>query len=158
MPNQPIDFVKDAYFIILDEIFNTHHGVILDENTSLFETLDSVTADQASIPVNGQCATLAAQVDHVRFYLDVLVDYIITEKGHPIDWGEIWRTRGSVTENEWTELKQALKTSYELTMKVLKSENTWQNENGISGALAILAHTTYHLGEIRQALCFLRSV
>jgi hypothetical protein len=157
MSKEPIDFVKEAYFTILDEIFNTHHGVILDENTSLFETLAGVTAEQASIPVNGQCATLAAQVDHVRFYLDVLAEYIIEQKGRPVDWGEIWRTRGPVTLDEWSEILRTLRTSYEMTIKVLKSETTWQQENGISGALAILAHTTYHLGEIRQALCFLRS-
>ncbi|MFN8564453.1 MAG: hypothetical protein U0703_23185 [Anaerolineae bacterium] len=54
---------------LLDETFIQHHGIYLDRGTSLFETLAPITAARASIPVGGECATLAAQVEHVRFYL-----------------------------------------------------------------------------------------
>ena len=33
--------------------------------------------------------------------------------------------------------------------------NKW-NEDTIGGALSIMVHTAYHLGEIRQALCTLK--
>ncbi|MEZ4664470.1 MAG: hypothetical protein R2911_43615 [Caldilineaceae bacterium] len=55
----------------LKETFESVHGVYLDKGTSLFETLADISAAEASIPVGGKCATIAAQVEHTRFYLDV---------------------------------------------------------------------------------------
>ncbi len=50
------------FFDILDETFVTHHGIFLDKNTSLFQTLATITADEASRPVGGKCASLAAHL------------------------------------------------------------------------------------------------
>lgn len=33
----------------------------------------------------------------------------------------------------------------------------WQNEQQIGGIIAVIVHTAYHLGEIRQALCTLKA-
>jgi len=63
---------KQALYAILDETFDDVKGIYLDKGTSMFETLATVSAEEASIPVGGKCATLAAQVKHTAFYLDVL--------------------------------------------------------------------------------------
>ncbi len=52
------ELITQNLFDILDEAFVTHHGVFLDRGTSLFETLETITAAEASIPVGGKCATL----------------------------------------------------------------------------------------------------
>jgi len=144
------------FFDILDETFETHHGIFLDKNTSLFETLDTVTAAEASQPVGGKCASLAAQVAHVTFYLEVLARYIETQDAGRVDWGEIWRTIREVTPEEWDMLRQQLRQTYQHVYAMLRSLPTWDAEATIGGALAIAVHTAYHLGEIRQALCTLR--
>lgn len=59
-------------YALLDETFDNVHGFFLDKGTSMFETLAAISAEEASIPVGGKCPTLAAQVKHVAFYLDVL--------------------------------------------------------------------------------------
>ncbi len=144
------------YFDILEEAFETHHGIFLDKNTSLFETLNTITAAEASRPVGGKCASLAAQVAHVTFYLEVLERYILTEDTGKVDWGEIWRTVKEVTPEEWTSLQQQLKQTYQRVRTVLHGLPTWNTESTIGGALAIVVHSAYHLGEIRQALCTLK--
>ncbi len=108
------------YFAILDETFVKHHGIFLDRNTSLFETLKAITAAEASRPVGNKCATLAAQVAHVTFYLEVLENYILHRKSGKIDWGEIWRTVGVVTPQEWTALQQNLRQSYNRVKKEMR--------------------------------------
>lgn len=98
------EFVK-ALHTLLDETFDNVQGLYLDKGTSMFETLTGISPAEASVPVSGKCATLAAQVKHVAFYFDVLErssDYVL------------------------------------------------------GGAIAMIAHTAYHLGEIRQALCTIR--
>jgi hypothetical protein len=64
------DFANNL-FLFMEETFEAkHHGIYLDKGTSLFETLETVSAEEASIPVGGKCASLAAQVAHVTFYIE----------------------------------------------------------------------------------------
>jgi hypothetical protein len=144
------------FFDILDETFENHHGIYLDKGTSLFETLETITAAEASRPVSSRCASLAAQVAHVNFYLEVLERYIATGQADHVDWGEIWRTVEAVTPEEWTALKQQLKQTYQRILILLRSLDIWGSESAIGDALAVVVHTAYHLGEIRQALCTIK--
>ena len=149
------DFTVNLYDLF-EETFETHHGIYLDKGTSLLDTLKAVSAQEASIPVGGKCATLAAQVTHVIFYLDVLERYIVHHDTSPADWGEVWRTVSAVTDEEWDALKAKLEAAYRRVDNLLRGIESW-TEDSIGGAMAIVVHTAYHLGEIRQALCTLKS-
>ena len=140
-------------FNVLEEVFEQHHGIFLDENTSLLPTLETISAAQASVRVGGKCASLAAQVTHVIFYLEVLESYLMKEDPGPVDWGEIWRTVEKVTPQEWDDLRLRLEQTYRRVFGRLRGFQSWDDETTIGGALAVVAHTSYHLGEIRQALC-----
>lgn len=146
--------IKDL-FDILDEAFVTHHGIFLDEGTSLFETLETITAEEASIPVGGKCATLAAQVAHTNFYLEVMEAYILKKDIGKVDWGDIWQRVSKVSPEEWTAYKDQLKETYQRILSMLQNVDPagWDDERPFGGALAIAVHTAYHLGEIRQAMC-----
>jgi hypothetical protein len=144
------DFANNL-FLLMEETFEAKpHGIFLDDGTSLLETLEMVSAEEASIPVGGKCASLAAQVAHVTFFIEAFEG-----DNTPPDWGLIWRTVEKVTPQEWEEYKGKLKEAY-LRMDRLFHENPTWNEVNIGGALSILVHTAYHLGEIRQALCTLK--
>jgi hypothetical protein len=147
-----VQIIQDL-FDVLDEAFVTHHGIFLDEGTSLFETLETITAEEASIPVGGKCATLAAQVAHVNFYLEVLEDYILKKDRGRVDWGDIWRRVNKVSPEEWETYRAQLKETYRRFISMLQSVEDWSDERPFGGALAIAVHTAYHLGEIRQAMC-----
>jgi hypothetical protein len=150
------EHIVQDLFDILDEAFVTHHGIFLDEGTSLFETLDTITAAEASIPVGGKCAALAAQVAHVNFYLEVIEAYILKQDRGKVDWGEIWRRVNTVSPEEWNAYKDQLKETYQRIVSMLQNLQDWNEERPIGGALAIAVHTAYHLGEIRQALCMVK--
>ncbi len=147
------DKFSEEYFEALDETFNHVHGIYLDPGNSLFETLETITAEEASRPVGNSCATIAAQVDHVRFYLTVNEDFLSNKPIGKVDWSFIWNNTHSVTAEEWSALKQKLKEAYDSMFQLLRSFDTWEGENDISGVLGVLTHTAYHLGEIRQATC-----
>ena len=140
---------------LMQETFESPHGIFLDKNTSLFQTLESVSAQEASTPVGGKCASLAAQVAHVTFYIESFERFAIYQDTSPVDWGAIWRTVEKVTPEEWDALKNNLKQTYERINKLFRENKMW-NEDTIGGALSIVVHTAYHLGEIRQALCVLK--
>ena len=143
-------------FDFLDEAFVKHHGIFLDSGTSLFETLETITAEEASIPVGGKCATLAAQVAHVNFYLEVMEAYIIKQDRGQVDWGDIWRRVNRVSAEEWKAYQDQLKETYQRIISILQNLKDWNEERPIGGAIAIAVHTAYHLGEIRQAMCIVK--
>ncbi len=148
-------FVK-ALLALLDETIDHVQGYYLDKNTSLFETLAGISAQEASIPVGGKCATLAAQVKHVAFYLDVVEKSVRDPNTPQADWDEIWRTVSAVTPQEWQAIQDELRANYIRIQALVESAPAWTSEYEIGGAMAVVAHTAYHLGEIRQALCTLR--
>lgn len=151
---KPEDFLSNLV-ALLDEIFENHHGIFLDRNTSLFPTLETVSAEEASIPVGGKCASLAAQVTHVIFYLEVLEKYFLKQEVGKVDWGEVWRTVEKVTPEEWNELKNKLRQTYLRVDRLFRNTENWDDDT-VGAALAIIVHTAYHLGEIRQACCTLK--
>jgi hypothetical protein len=147
----------NALRVVLGETFDQVRGIYLNKGTSLFETLADITAAEASIPVGGRCATLAAQVKHAAFYLDV-VDKTVRDPNYPrVDWDEIWRTVAQVTPEEWDAIRTELRSAYNRILRLIDDMPAWQEMEQIAGAIGVVAHSAYHLGEIRQALCTLRS-
>ena len=122
----------------------------------MFETLATISAEEASVPVGDKCATLAAQVKHTAFYLEVMEHLVRSGTGERVDWSEIWRTTSAVTPEEWEAIKTRLRAAYSSIRVLIADTPSWPNEDYISGAIATIVHTAYHLGEIRQALCTLR--
>ncbi|MCB9107742.1 MAG: hypothetical protein H6633_26335 [Anaerolineales bacterium] len=141
---------------LLDETFDNVQGYFLDKGTSMFETLATVSAEEASIPVGGQCATLAAQVKHVAFYLQVIEEALRTQEFKKQDWDKIWRETSAVSPDEWEAIKSELRERYDRIKTFIDETTEWSNERLIGGVIATIVHTAYHLGEIRQALCIVK--
>ncbi|MFC2077184.1 hypothetical protein ACFLTM_00045 [Candidatus Bipolaricaulota bacterium] len=137
---------------ILEEVFDTHHGVLLDKGTSLFATLDRVSADAASTPIAAGTASIATHVEHVIYYLEVLGGDIAREDIGTVDWSEIWNRVSTVTTEEWNELRARLRARYAWLTEALDAVEDWEQNEAVGTAIAILAHTACHLGVIRQAL------
>ena len=153
----PVKRFKKALFRCLDETFSNVQGIYLDKGTTLFETLEGVSAEEASRAISSNSATIAAQVEHVRFYLDVLDEYLRTGEEKTNNWREIWETVHEVTPEQWEDLKRRLKESHERAMATLNSFEKWDGRYDITGGLSILVHSAYHLGGIRQALGAIRA-
>jgi len=152
----PTERLTYSLFGLLTEAFESVYGIFLDRGTSLFETLADVSAAEASRATSGRCATLAAQVNHVRFYLDVLEEYMLETRTEQADWASSWQV-GAVTEAEWARLKDELQASYRRVRATMEGFDSWDNDNRVGGAFAVVVHTAHHLGEIRQMLCRIRS-
>ena len=140
-----------SFFILLKETFEgpppDTGSAYLDKNAGLFQTLDALTAEAASTVVRPGAPTVAAHCEHVRFYVLALHDFIrgATAK---IDWSQSWLVR-TVTPAEWDDLKASLRRAYEDLSAHLRSLEHWGDEE-IGDGLAVIVHTAYHLGAIRQ--------
>lgn len=148
-----LDHVRSEILNLFTETFEQVQGIYLDRGTSLFETLETISAEVASVPVSATCATIAAQVEHVRYYLDVLYGYVTGNQPENVDWKHIWNIVSVVSPEEWDASQQRLKASYERVITHLKTMEDWVDGANLLDSLAMVVHTAYHLGEIRQALC-----
>ena len=145
-----LDDFRSGLRFVLDEAFEKVGGVFLDPGESLFETLATISAAEASKPLGPGSGNIAAKVNHARFYLDAAIEANRTGEYKPLDWASSWRV-GEVTEEEWRDLQDRLRASYGEIRTFVDTFEGW-NDRYIGGAFGIVAHTAYHLGEIRQAL------
>ena len=153
-----LEHVSKTLFKFIDETFSKTHGLYLDRGTSLYVTLDSVTAEEASRSASPATATIAAQVDHVRFYLDVINEMVNTQNfDKKYNWREIWETVGEVTPEEWEDLKRRLRESHARVMESISLPDYWGGPFDVAAVVSIIAHTAYHLGGLRQALGVIRA-
>ena len=148
--------LKVAFIAVLDETFVKVQGVYLDKNTSLLESLEGITAEEASIPVSESGASIAGHVEHVRFYINVLMDSMRGVEVGKIDWQLSWLVN-SITEAQWEELRKDLRKAYLEVRVLIEGLETWEGEEDIWDSLAVISHTSYHLGAIRLALFGVRT-
>ena len=142
---------EEALNTLLTETFESVQGAYLDKGTSLFGTLATISAEQVSRPVSARCASLAAQVAHTRYYLEVISRFIRGEVPTDVDWTKSWQIV-AVTPEEWSQLNQELRDTYGQVRALLASITDWNVGDRLGEALLTVVHTAYHLGEIRQAL------
>jgi len=146
-----LDQFRTSLLAVLEETFESVQGVYLDKGTSLFETLDAISAEDASKSPAPSRSTIAGHLYHLCFYLDVVLRSIRAEAVGTINWRESWRSQ-HVTKDEWDALKARCRQSYTDVLAVVKGMDAWDRPDDVTDSLAILAHTAYHLGAIRLAL------
>ena len=147
--------VTQGLKMCLIETFESVVGIYLDKGTSLFETLAQITAEQASQPM-GNCATIAAHVEHITYYLKVIEDRMFNRDLSYVKWSEIWETVDTVSADEWTTMITNLKATYERVKGHFDDVENWDGDHELSCVFGMIVHSAYHLGEIRQMMCHLR--
>jgi len=151
----PVSSVRYAVGTLLHHTFEVGGGIYLSPGTSLFETLDGVTAEEASQRLSPTGSNIAAHVDHTRLYLWVL-EREMRREAYEVDWEAIWRDTRPVSADEWTALRQNLRAAYDSINTAMGEITDWDAENRLIDPLAILAHSAYHLGAIQQILYVVR--
>ncbi len=145
---------REALLMSLEEVFANVRGFMLDKGTSMFETLATISAEEASQRVSSQGASLAAQVNHARFYIDALLAGPPAAGQPPHDWAGSWAIE-SVTTEEWLALIERLRVAYEKTREFAQNYDGW-DAFYMAGAFGLVAHSAYHLGEIRAGISVIR--
>ena len=147
----PIEQIRASLLTLLDETFEKGSQAYLDRGGSLFETLETINADTASRTVSPSRASIAAQVGHLGFYLEVIQRSMRGEAVGDVDWKESWRVQ-KVTAPEWDALKSRVRQAYTGVLAAVRGQDAWDRPQDVTDSLAILAHSAYHLGAIRQAV------
>jgi hypothetical protein len=131
----------------------TGPSAFLNKGTGLFQTLEDVSAEAASTQARIEGSTVAAHTEHIRFYVNVHYKLMLGSR-EEIDWNESWRIK-TVNSLEWNDLRRELHQAYATVTQHLRALDGWgDDETGLT--MAIVAHTAYHLGAIRQLILAVR--
>ncbi|ASK64012.1 hypothetical protein CFK37_18550 [Virgibacillus phasianinus] len=118
-----------------------------EPNSGIFGVTGGLSCDEASLSVHG--TTLAAHTDHVRYHMWGTNEILKNGKQPEMDWGKSWDIH-SVDEQQWNRIQEGLRNEY-LTLLEWIDAIEW-NELLANEVLSSLAHSSYHLGAIRQIL------
>lgn len=154
MPTTTAELLKKASLDLWDETIQEHKGIYLDEGGNFSVTLSQLNAQLVSIPIGKKCATLAAQIEHVIYYLEILELYATEQPIPTLDWARVWNTVEGFTDQEWNDARERLFAVFARVRNLIESAD-FDNENVIEGVLGIITHTAYHLGQIHQSMCVL---
>jgi uncharacterized protein (TIGR02246 family) len=110
----------------------------------LLGAIQSLSAETASEELAPNHASIASHCAHLLFSLHVFDAGERREiPDTPPDWPSSWRTR-VVNAVEWQQLQADLRAVYETLIPRIHGSDDWPEPH--------LAHTAYHVGEIRQML------
>ncbi len=115
----------------------------------MLSTIESLTAEEASVAGGPEGTTIAGHVNHVRVSLAGSTA-LITKQGSSRDRTKSWAVR-RVSEPEWKKLQLEVRAQYERALQSIQPRMEW-DEDALGAALGAIAHAAYHLGVIRQRL------
>jgi hypothetical protein len=143
---------REAFFILLQETFagGGEQDFVLDSGTSLIETLKGISAAEASVPISSHTASLAAEVHHILVYLDAILN-----PGTKVDWAASWTDVTTVDDDAWAAMIERVSKTFESIHTFAGTFEGW-DARYLGGAMAIVVHTAYHLGEIRTGIGVIR--
>ena len=142
------DFLKDVLFVLRETFEGSPEGegsAYLDHGIGVLPAIEKLSAEQVSTYFGE--TTIAAHTEHAKFYLDRICEFLKgrTEK---VNWEQSWLIE-TVNDDEWNFLRAGVKKSYENVLLTFAEIENW-NQDNIGDAVAIVAHSAYHLGAIRQ--------
>jgi hypothetical protein len=141
-------FVEAVAYLLRETFEGSPPGqpsAYLDRGVGFFNTMDDMSAEQASKDFDG--TTAAAQTEHAKFYLDRLCEFL-NGRTASVNWEDSWLIE-TVTDEEWTALRATVRKSYEDALRCIADVSDW-NDMQTGMAIGMVAHTAYHLGAIRQ--------
>lgn len=112
--------------------------------------LEEIDAAQASIRPSDRCSSIAAHAYHILYALRGAN----AQRGGPEPegtWEDSWKKQ-EATPEEWEQLKSDIRAEYQSLVEWFRTNQTWDQDGMIVGALAMVPHMSFHLGAIRQIL------
>lgn len=122
---------------------------------ALEETLAGLRSEEASWKPSPEVSSIAAHVMHMTHYLQVSN---ANGRGQEFtaDWPGSW-LKQTVTDDEWHQAVSNLGIQKDQLLELMNQPNIGDNDDAVFGAIANIAHASFHLGAIRQLFVQVKS-
>lgn len=156
MTTLPFDVLKESILALLTEAHagppDPHVSWFIDNepDSGVLGAVRNLSAAEASRSVDGSGrsgTTIASNIEHLRWCLSNANGAL---RGQPYQyaWEESWKVI-TVEEAAWDKLRQDLETEYTSLLQAVSAQTELPGVY-LTGVLALIPHTAFHLGLIRQ--------
>jgi hypothetical protein len=115
----------------------------------MLRSIAKLDGSRASVVPAGGGSSIAAHVDHLLYGLELDLRWSKGENPFSTaDFSASW-SRGTVSEEEWRQLQDALGSAAH-RWKAVVSEDRSLTDVQLKGVIGSVVHLAYHLGAIRQ--------
>lgn len=112
--------------------------------------IDRLDAAQASCVPAGCAHSLAGHVGHLVFAFDLFTRAARGEDAYSTaKWSESWRVQ-RVDDAQWNDLRTRLRMLITQAIDLVNATEKLESQDLVTGGVALVAHTAYHLGAIKQ--------
>ena len=147
--------VEQAFVVLLRELFEGKpegqpFTWVVEGHEGIFDALDTVSAERASIKPSAESSSIAGHAYHVLF----LMRFGNSAIGGPAvegNWETSWEKQ-QATDEEWAQLRSDVRFNFEFFLSWLSEHPDWTSGPMLQGMLSALPHLGYHLGAIRQPM------
>lgn len=148
---------KSSLLMLLAEAFgatDNPHGWFLDDGKAgLLGTIEQIDVAMANGALRPENETVASHSGHLLCLLEYFVGF---ERGQQpkMDWPGSWRYR-NLDAAAWDKLRADLRANYTTLTGLIQARTEWP-EPAVGACMMLLAHVSYHVGEIKQILTSLK--
>ena len=150
------DKFVESVLVLYDEAFigrpegQDYTWIVERERGGLFDTLEGITAEQASYKPSPETNSIVAHVNHLRQALAWSNAEYRGEKTEG-DWEATWLIQ-QADEGEWSQLVADLKREYSELRGHIVSNGLDEGEEAVIEHMVTPAHAFYHLGAVHQLI------
>ena len=148
-----INAFKRSLVTLLAEAFgvsDSPHGFFLDDGQAgLLGTIDKVSTATANAALKPSNETIASHSGHVLCLLQFFVAFE-QKPASEMDWLGSWRYR-NLDDAAWAKLRVDMRDSCNTLNALIQARTDWP-EPAMGACMMLLAHVSYHVGEIKQIL------
>lgn len=113
----------------------------------VFEVFDRLSAEQASVRVDGKGSSVYAHLAHLKVYLSLMPKHFRGDSTD-VDWEATW-AKQECTQAEWASLSDEMRREFDDAMQCLLNDNIDEDRSTSKWVIAQLSHAAYHLGAVR---------
>ncbi len=142
-------------------LFKEIFGVLPEDSPSfvldgpfqgVLPSLNSLSAEEASLAYAPEKVTIAGHSGHILFLLDYFRSMARGQKPNS-DWDWSWRY-SQVSAKEWQDLRSQIQAAFDDALQLMQ-QSEW-NDQIAGGSQVLLSHVGYHIGQIRQLITFVQ--
>lgn len=148
-PQNQDEAIRQNLLPVMEETLHSHQGMFTEPGTSLLETLADIDADRASRCHPPHSQTIAGHAFHAGYYLKNSLDMLTGRTNGDFSVAESWQ-KTQVSAEQWVALREGLEEVYAEVMRHIVKTTDWTTNGQLAVVVAMVAHSAYHLGAIRQ--------
>lgn len=147
------DLWKTEILKAIDESYDGTGGVYLDSGTNTLDELKSLSGLQAGTVLPGAGNSAANQIKHLLTTVSMHKPQFEGGAYPELDWGADWDTT-DLSDDDWQTIVDQFSATRDQLKRWIQNPVVAEDNAYAASAIMVVAHLSYHIGQIRHAVAY----